>query len=79
MKKLIRYILALPFMLLASCSPEVPAQYDTVDALPVIFPDYTNVTVPCNIAPLAFRIDVEAEEFVTRLSAGDVEVVAGGY
>ena len=78
MKKLIRNILALSFVLLASCSPEVPVQYDTVDALPEIFPDYTNVTVPCNIAPLAFRIDVEAEDYVTRLSAGDKEVVAGG-
>ena len=78
MKKLIRNILALSFVLLASCSPEVPVQYATVDALPGIFPDYTNVTVPCNIAPLAFRIDVEADEFVTRLSAGDKEVVTGG-
>ena len=78
MKRVIRYILVLPLMLLASCSPELPAQYTAVDALPEIFPDYTNVTVPCNIAPLAFRIDVEAKDYVTRLSAGGKEVVAGG-
>ena len=28
-----------------------------IDALPAIYPDYTGVTVPVNIAPLNFRCD----------------------
>ena len=78
MKKFIHYIFVLFLMLVASCSPELPAQYADVDTVPEIFPDYTGVTVPCNIAPLTFRIDNEADGYVTRLSAGDKEVVVGG-
>ena len=78
MRKLIRYILVLPLVLLASCSLELPVKYSEVDVIPEIFPEYTNVTIPCNIAPLVFRIDNEGDEFVTRFAAGGVEVVLGG-
>lgn len=45
--------------MLAACSaqPQIPAQYAESSALPAIFPDYTNVTVPVNIAPLNFMVD----------------------
>ena len=39
----------------ASCSKvEVPAQYSETAKLPAVYPDYTNVTVPVNIAPLTW-------------------------
>ncbi len=54
---------------LASCTshPNVPDQYQTTDRLPVIYPDYTEVTVPCNIAPLNFMAK-DAVECVARFS-----------
>ena len=78
MKKFIHYIFVLFLMFVASCSPELPARYADADVVPEIFPDYTGVTVPCNIAPLTFRIDNEADGYVTRLSSGDTELVVGG-
>ncbi|MBO5788110.1 MAG: PD40 domain-containing protein [Bacteroidaceae bacterium] len=78
MKHLFQYILMLPLWALVACSTQVPGQYATVDELPVIFPEYTNVTVPCNIAPLTFRIENEADEYVTSLKAGNKTLVFGG-
>ena len=78
MKQIIKYILALPLLAVVACSVQVPQQYAGTDELPVIFPEYTNVTIPCNIAPLTFRVDVEADGYVTCLKAGNAEVVVGG-
>jgi hypothetical protein len=41
-----------------------------VDRLPSIKPDYTNVTVPPNIAPLNFIIEEPGEAFFVRLTGG---------
>jgi len=38
-----------------SCSDEVHVAR-TLDMPPSIFPDYTDVTIPCNIAPLCFKL-----------------------
>ncbi len=67
-------LLAIAMMLLTSCvsHPDVPASSQEVQNLPAIFPDYCNVTIPCNIAPLNFMLP--AEEFdacVARLSTPD--------
>ena len=44
------------FMLgLVSCAGEVRITR-TLDTPPVIFPDYTDVTIPANIAPLHFKL-----------------------
>lgn len=49
------------FAVVVSCAPkdvrDVESFYDLIDSLPPIYPDYTDVTVPCNIAPLRFRYD----------------------
>ena len=64
-------ILILTVITLASCGvshPEVPAQYAEVDSLPGLYPDYTYVTVPANIAPLRFMVtDREVEACVAQL------------
>ena len=46
-------------LLLAGCSghPSLPSNYTQVDAEPGIWPDYKDVTVPPNIAPLNFLVD----------------------
>jgi hypothetical protein len=43
-------------LILYSCSINI-ADYEPIEQQPLITPDYSNVTLPCNIAPPNFRID----------------------
>ena len=47
------------FILVVSCSkhPSLPSSFTQVNEEPRIYPDYTDVTVPPNIAPLNFLVD----------------------
>ena len=64
------------FLLLTSCGqPSVPTDYKQSDQLPKIYPDYVNVTVPVNIAPLTFMLDNPTTDMIARYKAGDEEVV----
>ena len=56
-------LLFLFFLLLAACT-STPKDVQQVDELPPIYPDYCDVTIPVNIAPLNFllRGDIEAIE-----------------
>lgn len=58
-----------------ACGPKIPATYTDSDALPRIYPDYREVTIPVNIAPLTFELDEEADEMVARYKVGDQEIV----
>ena len=64
--------------MLAACGHQIPANYWESDKLPNIYPDYTNVTVPINMAPLTFQIDGKVDEVVARLTVGDQEMICGG-
>ena len=76
MKKILGYISIL--ILAISCAPVVPEKSISLDTVPILYPQYADVTIPCNIAPLTFRIEEEGSGFVTRFSAGDKELVIGG-
>lgn len=66
-------------VLLTACSQtEVPSQYTEAGKLPAIYPDYENVTVPVNIAPLSLELMSQAEDAVTRYSYGNQEILCGG-
>ena len=61
-------------MLLSSCAsrPDVPSSAKETKSLPAIFPDYCDVTVPCNIAPLNFMLPAdEFSECVARITTPD--------
>jgi len=59
-----------------ACSTKVPESFTENEALPAIYPDYANVTIPVNIAPLTFELDdPDADEMVARYAAGNVEIV----
>ena len=67
-------LLTAVLLLLSSCvnHPDVPSSFKEVKSLPAIFPDYCNVTVPCNIAPLNFMLPAdEYEACVARLITPD--------
>lgn len=53
MKHLI-YILLSTLLLSCTSHPDLPKEFVQLEVYPFIFPDYTNVTVPANIAPLNF-------------------------
>ena len=76
MKRLL--ILATIATLLVACGKQIPQNFKESDKLPNIYPDYTNVSVPINIAPLAFQIDGKADDVVARLTAGTTEIICGG-
>lgn len=72
-------LLLLLSLCLAGCSRvEVPTQYSETAKLPAVYPDYINVTVPVNIAPLSMELTTSAEDVVTRYSYGSEEIVCGG-
>lgn len=76
MKKIFGSILVMALML--SCAPSVPENSVAAGRKPEIYPQYTDVTIPCNIAPLTFRIEEDGDGYVTRFAAGGKELVVAG-
>ncbi|SDG12640.1 WD40-like Beta Propeller Repeat [Bacteroidales bacterium KHT7] len=61
-------------LLLSSCvsHPDVPSASKDAKCQPDIFPDYCDVTVPCNIAPLNFMLLKDKfDECVARFTTAD--------
>lgn len=67
-------------MCFAGCNnvQRVPEPDKTLDSVPVIFPDYSNVTIPCNIAPLNFRLEVDADDAVAVIEGRGGRIVVDG-
>lgn len=67
-------LLSVAILLLTACQshPDIPSSSKETKNLPAIYPDYCNVTVPCNIAPLNFMLPIsEFEECVARFTMPD--------
>jgi len=75
MKRIAFYFTSL-LLIAASCTGE-PQEF-TNGAEPSIFPDYTNITVPSNIAPANFMIQDQARKYVTVLESGQEKVKVSG-
>lgn len=77
MKRIILSVFSLgvfTLLLFISCGthPDVPTTSKDTKTLPTISPDYCNVTIPCNIAPLNFMLPkAEYEECVARITTAD--------
>ena len=77
MKRYIRLYIVLSvavLLLLPSCTShhDVPSLSKEAKCLPAIYPDYCNVTVPCNIAPLNFMLPADQyEACVARFTTPD--------
>ena len=75
-KQIIHYSLfTIQFLLLFSCTASIPESYTESQELPKIYPDVIDVTIPQNIAPLTFQLDVEADGMIARYQRDGVEVV----
>lgn len=69
-KKIPIYLLILIFAVANSCTTDL-SHSDQVDRLPVIFPDYTGIVIPPNMAPLNFVVKEKGDLFVARISVKD--------
>ena len=64
------------YLAVMGCSaPSVPEVFTDSPKLPKIYPDYIDVTVPINIAPLTFQLDEPADEMVARYAVDNKEIV----
>jgi len=57
----------LALLLSISCSQE-PKNATVISETAKIFPDYSNITIPSNIAPLNFRVEEKANKYVAVVS-----------
>ena len=62
-------------VILASCTPS-PENVQKSDALPPIYPDYCDVTIPENIAPLNFLLRADCEAI--KVKVGNITLNARG-
>ena len=62
----------------AACGNQIPTTYNESEDYPSIYPDYTNVTIPINIAPLTFQSDGKSDGIAARLTAGEEEIICNG-
>ncbi|MBP3558088.1 MAG: PD40 domain-containing protein [Thermoguttaceae bacterium] len=56
--------LAVVALVVGNAAPEPPTEFAVLDRAPTIYPDYRDVTIPPNVAPLNFDVQENAERFV---------------
>ena len=74
--KKLSYIISV-VALVACHSASVPENFTRSESLPDIYPDYVDVTIPVNIAPLTFMMNANTDEMVARLTSDNEEMVLG--
>ena len=55
-------------LLFSGCGTSLPTDCPETDRQPVIYPDYSDVTIPFNIAPTNFYIDEPGDRYLTQIS-----------
>lgn len=76
MKRLLFPYLAITLLFTASCISEPKNTFQDTD--PIIYPDYTNITIPTNIASPNFLIEDSANKYLTVLESGQVVIKIKG-
>lgn len=78
MKHTIIYILSV--LLFTACAPKlsVPEQSQAATDTLHIYPDYAEVTIPANIAPMNFLVDNAGDKFVCKMEAPDGKYITAG-
>jgi len=68
MKQLIKILPYYFLLLLPACSDGIPKDSLKIDKSVQLYPDYTEVTIPCNIAPLNFVVKEDGSDCAVRVS-----------
>ncbi|MGM9692454.1 MAG: TolB family protein [Alloprevotella sp.] len=73
------FLLVLAACLFAACArqAEIPVESTPVNEIADIYPDYRDIVVPPNIAPLNFMVKSEGDEYVAAVTDGKRTVTAG--
>ncbi len=74
MRKYTEIILLFLVSFFISCNTEIK-DYTEIARIPSIFPDYTNILIPPNIAPLNFKINEPGSKYVARIYISDNESI----
>lgn len=64
-----------------SCTVNIPKEYAEKNSDAKIYPDYSNITIPCNIASMNFAVEEDVDQYVVRISDSngkDIMVKADG-
>ena len=59
------------FILINSCRVANTDNYTDMDREPLIEPDYSGVTIPQNIAPMNFKINEKASDYIINASSSN--------
>ena len=72
-----RYVIIIALVVLAACRPDISGD---IAAQPEIFPDYKEVTIPCNIAPMNFQvISEDGSDWMAEVTAaGETLTIRSG-
>lgn len=66
MKQFNLYLAVFAAVIIVSCEGKIE-NHNLINKTPVIFPDYTGILIPPNIAPLNFKIEEPGEAFEVRI------------
>ena len=70
MKTPFHHLVAVAVLLsLTGCAINPPQEFQQKEESPVIYPDYSGITLPHNIAPMNFQIEEDGEQFIAVASA----------
>ena len=64
--------------ILVGCTTTIPEYYSETDVLPVIYPAYSDIAIPYNIAPLNVTYGMEGKNYITELKCGERSLVMKG-
>lgn len=68
-----RFLILVSWVLLTSCSIDLSDCKQT-DKNATIYPDYSGITIPCNIAPLNFIVKAEADQYAVIYKVSGKEI-----
>lgn len=72
------YTLLIGSALLVGCSAQPPKEFTEIDKKATTYPDFSNTTIPYNIAPLNFDYKMEGKQFITELKAEEHTLIMKG-
>ena len=72
------YTLFIGSALLVGCSAQPPKEFTEIDKKATTYPDFSNTTIPYNIAPLNFDYQMEGKQYITELKAEEQTLIMKG-
>ena len=72
------YTLLIGSALLVGCSAQPPKEFTEIDKKATTYPDFSNTTIPYNIAPLNFDYQMEGKQYITELKAEEQTLIMKG-